>query len=80
MSTPIWDAIINETFELKRHALTPHAIVLTQDQWDQLRTEWRVGYSTGYVGPGQRRINGLCVAIAGDDYKGPVVLGSHKKD
>lgn len=80
MSTPIWDAVINGLHEMAQFNLTPYAIVLTDEQWLALRAEWRFGFSYGRVEPHQRRINGVCVAIADDDYKGPVVLGHPRKE
>ena len=80
MSTPIWGRIITEAFDLQKHGEVPCAIVLTEEQWAAVRAEWRFGFSSGPKWEGERRINGICVALVDDSYTGPVVLGSRKKD
>lgn len=77
--TPIWDQIVDGAYELQLSGRTPQAIILTEEQWEALHSEWRFGFSSGPKREGERRINGICVALADPSYTGPVVLGGFTK-
>lgn len=71
----LWDKVIEERRLMEYRGLTPVAVVMTEADWNSLTSEWYYGFNSGPRVQGQRRLNGLPVALVDPDYEGPAVLG-----
>ena len=71
----LWDKVLEERRFMELMGLTPVAVVMTEADWNSLTSKWSYAFNSGRVGPGQRRLNGLPVALADPGYEGPAGVG-----